>query len=115
MDSFNIILNVLSLVAILGSAWVVINSKVKSENLNDLKDRVEILEKERDESRQEHLANKESIAMLQGKLDAYREIPLKFIPEALEALIKSNNQILETLKGNVKVKKDGLLVHTKEK
>jgi len=106
-------------VLVIGGAVAILASRLKNENLKDLKERVEILEKERNESRGEHITNKEAIANLQGKLDAYKEIPLKFIPEALEQLIKSNNLILQTLQQSAGIVKDeaeqgGLLVHTQE-
>jgi len=81
-------------------AITVIFSRVKTENLKDLKERVDILERDREEARKQHLENQKSISMLRGKLDAYREIPLKFIPEALEQLIRSNNLILASLQNS---------------
>jgi len=67
----------------------------------------------------QHLENQKSISMLQGKLDAYREIPLKFIPEALEQLIKSNNLILASLQNSAATLLNekhgsGLLVKTEQ-
>lgn len=102
-----------------GGAISILFSKVKNQNYNDLKERVRILEQERKSSRDEHILNKEAIAKLEGKLEAYKEIPLKFIPEALETLIKSNASILETLNKSAEIADEaiydgGLLVKTKK-
>lgn len=122
----NTILSVVSLVAIVGSAWVVINSKVKSENLSDLKDRVEILEAERKEAQNQHLESQKAIANLEGQLSTYKEIPLKSIAKSLEDIGKSqkdtartNSLILTRLETSAIIASDsaqdtGLLVHTKE-
>ena len=101
-------------------AITVIFSRTKTENLKDLKDRVDILEKDREESRAQHLENQKAISNLEGQVEAYKAVPLKFIPEALTALIASNNEILKTLKESATKlsteKNDGgLLVKTKDK
>lgn len=112
-------------ISLVFGAVFVLMSKVKTDNLNDLKQRVDILEKElqftrveRDKeketyrkylneeikTRQEmHLQNQKSISNLEGQLATYKEIPLKSIASSLQALsnlLDSNNQILETLKGS---------------
>lgn len=112
-------------ISLVVGAVFVLMSKVKTDNLNDLKQRVDILEKElqftrveRDKeketyrknlneeikTRQEmHLQNQKSISNLEGQLATYKEIPLKSIASSLQALsnlLDSNNQILETLKGS---------------
>ena len=112
-------------ISLVVGAVFVLMSKVKTDNLNDLKQRVDILEKElqftrveRDKeketyrkdlneeikTRQEmHLQNQKSISNLEGQLATYKEIPLKSIASSLQALpnlLDSNNQILETLKNN---------------
>lgn len=78
-------------------------SKVKNDNLSDLKDRVEILEKELKYAHDQHVDNQKAISNLEGQLQTYKEIPLKSIASSLEALpriMESNTQILETLKGS---------------
>lgn len=94
-------------------------SRVKNENLKDLKDRVDILEKEREQARSQHLESQKAISALEGKLEAYKEIPLKFIPEALAQLIKSNALILESLQKSALIAEGdahdgGLLVQTEQ-
>ena len=82
-------------------AVLVLTSKTKSDNLKDLKERVEILEKERDYAKQEHLENQKAIKYLEGQLDTYKEIPLKSIAHSLETLpklLESNEQILNSIK-----------------
>jgi hypothetical protein len=81
----------------LGGAFSIIFSKVKNDNLSDLKERVAILEKEREEARDQHVANQRAIANLEGQLNTYKEIPLKDIARSLQELSKSNDQILSTL------------------
>lgn len=119
----------MSIVEIIGfagyvvGAAIVLASKTKSENLKDLKDRVEILEKElvyskealekeRGQAREQHIANRESIAKLQGQVELYKDLQLKSIAE-------TNQQILNTLKNSAIIaqaaaKDGGLLVHTEE-
>lgn len=101
--NLNTYLNILSLAAMAVVAFYVVRSKVKDENLKDLKERVEILEREREEARTQHLENQKAIANLEGQLQTYKEIPLKSIASSLQVLpnlVESNNQILATLKGS---------------
>lgn len=131
-NNLNAYLNVLSLVALAVVGFYVVRSKVKNENIKDLKDRVaileeqrkenrELIERERDESRKQHLENQKAIANLEGQLATYKDIPLKSIAQSLETLpklVSSNEEILETLKGSAKIAKSaqangGLLVKTK--
>lgn len=137
-------INLLSFIALGVVGFYAIRSKVKNSNLSDLKDRVGILEKElqftRDEkekdrqlfkkeladeikTRQElHLENQKSISNLEGQLATYKEIPLKSIAASLEQLpklVESNQEILDTLKGSAVTAEKaqangGLLVKTKE-
>lgn len=82
-------------------AVIVLASKTKSDNLKDLKERVEILEKERKYADERHLQNQKAISNLEGQLSTYKEIPLKSIADSLTALptlVNSNQQILEALK-----------------
>ena len=77
-------------------------SKVKTDNLKDLKERVAILENEREQARQQHMENQKAIANLEGQLKTYKEIPLKQIAASLSELSISNNRILDALeKGNI--------------
>lgn len=110
-----------------GGAVAILASRLKNENIKDLKERVEILESERTENKQQNINNiaeiaagRQAIAKLEGKLESYKEIPLKFIPEALTELIQSNNLILQTLRDCAKeLSKEkhggGLLVKTGDK
>lgn len=84
-------------------AILIITSKTKTDNLADLKERVEILEKEREYAREQHIENQKSIANLEGQLQTYKEIPLKSIASSLEvlpSLVDSNSKILSTLQGS---------------
>ena len=84
-------------------AVVMIFSKVKNENLRDLKERVEILEKERAEAQSQHIINQKAISVLEGKLESYKEIPLQAISDSLVKLATSNEQILVTLQATSKI------------
>lgn len=84
-----------------GGAFAILFSKTKNDNLSDLKDRVEILEQERDRAREEHLDNQRAIANLNGQLSTYKEVPLKSIASSLEQITISNAEILNTLKKRV--------------
>lgn len=97
MQHFNLYLNILGIISLVGGAYLVLMSKVKTDNLKDLKERVEILEKEREESRQQHIENQKAIANLEGQLATYKEIPLKSIAKSLDELSKSNGKILSRL------------------
>lgn len=106
-----------------GGAVLILTSKVKSDNLADLKERVAILENEREELRNlltaeretaqaQHISNQKAIAKLEGQVELYRDLQLKSIAE-------TNKAILDTLKGSAKVAETaqadgGLLVKTKD-
>ncbi len=86
-------------------AVVILASKTKSDNIKDLMERVNILEKEREYARSQHIENQKAIANLEGQLSTYKEIPLKSIADSLTALpilVTSNQQILDTLNKSVK-------------
>lgn len=87
------------LVGVVGAVTIIF-SKVKTDNLNDLKERVDILEKERDEARKQHLENQKAIANLEGQLATYKEIPLKSIAKSLDELSTSNGKILDRLENS---------------
>lgn len=93
----NTFLSVVGYAVGVAGAFTIIFSRVKTENLSDLKDRVEILEKEREEARQEHIENQKAFANLEGQLATYKEIPLKSIAKSLDELSKSNGKILSRL------------------
>lgn len=102
-------------------AVVILASKTKTDNIKDLMDRVQILEKERENAREQHIDNQKAIANLEGQLSTYKEIPLKSIAQSLEALPKimdSNQKILNTLNSSAHIaiaeaQDGGLLVKTK--
>ena len=102
-------------------AVVILMSKTKTDNIKDLMDRVAILEKEREYSREQHIDNQKAISNLEGQLSTYKDIPLKSIADSLALLpkiIDSNQEILNTLKKsanitNAKAHDGGLLVKTK--
>ena len=120
--NLNTYLNILSLVAMGVIAIYVVRSKIKDENLKDLKERVEILERERkltevdrDKERQafrkelvdykessqyQHIDNQKAIANLEGQLQTYKDIPLRRIDESLALLAVSNKNILKVLEGS---------------
>lgn len=92
------ILEIIGYVGYVAGAIVILTSKTKDDNLKDLKDRVEILEKERVEAKDQHLQNQKAIAHLEGQLSTYKDIPLRGIDESLSKLATSNVEILKTLK-----------------
>lgn len=101
-------------------AILALTSKTKSDNLADLKQRVEILEKEREYAKEQHVENLKSIANLEGQLKTYKDIPLRGIDSSLAKLAESNDEILRTLQGSAEIaenasKSGGLLVHTTDK
>lgn len=101
-------------------AVVLLMSKTKSDNIKDLIDRVAILEKEREYSREQHVGNQKAISHLEGQLSTYKEIPLKSIADSLASLpmiVESNQQILNTLNRSATISDleshdGGLLVKT---
>lgn len=90
-------LNIAAYTALALGAYLTVKSKVKTDNLNDLKDRVAILEKELKYAKDEHRENEKAISNLQGQLQTYKEIPLKAIASSLEKLSESNTNILTVL------------------
>lgn len=95
--NFNLFRDIIGFGALVAGAALILLSKVKTNNLNDLKERVAILENEREEARRQHLENQKAIANLEGQLATYKEIPLKSIAKSLNELSKSNNLILNRL------------------
>lgn len=98
--NLNTYLNVLSLVALAVVGYYVVRSKIKNENIKDLKERVEILEKSKIEAEKQHMDNQKAISNLEGQLSTYKEIPLKQIATSLTELSKSNEMILNVLQAN---------------
>ena len=111
MGNLNMILNILSVVAVIGSAYIILGSKVKTENLKDLKDRVELLEKERETSKEQHIENQKAISNLEGQLATYKQIPLVSIADSLKEIGTSNRLILARLDKSAD-DGAGVLVHT---
>lgn len=100
---FNTFITVTGYISLVVSAILVLTSRVKTANLNDLKERVDILEKEREDARSQHVENQKAIANLEGQLQTYKEIPLKSIALSLQALpkiVEGNDKILSTIQGS---------------
>lgn len=117
--NFSLYRDIISFSVLVAGSAMILLSKVKTDNLNDLKERVEILEKEREEARRQHIDNQKAIANLEGQLATYKEIPLKSIAKSLDELSKSNGKILDRLEKSAALaqrnKNDGgLLVKTKK-
>lgn len=117
--NFSLYRDIISFSVLVAGSAMILLSKVKTDNLNDLKERVEILEKEREESRRQHIDSQKAIANLGGQLATYKEIPLKSIAKSLDELSKSNGKILDRLEKSAALaqrnKNDGgLLVKTKK-
>lgn len=117
--NFSIFRDIISFSVLVAGSAMILLSKVKTDNLNDLKERVEILEKEREEARRQHIDNQKAIANLEGQLATYKEIPLKSIAESLDELSKNNGKILDRLEKSAVLaqrnKNDGgLLVKTQK-
>ena len=97
MEQLPTIASVTGYIIGVAGAITIVFSRTKTENLKDLKERVDMLEKDREESRAQHLENQKAIANLEGQLSTYKEIPLKSIATSLEQIAKSNGSILERL------------------
>ena len=93
-------ISTLGYIGYVAGALTIIFSRIKSENLKDLQQRVDILEAERKQSQEQHLENQKAIANLEGQLNTYKEIPLSKIAVSLESLDKSNAKILKVLDGS---------------
>ena len=116
-------ISVLGYLVGVAGAITIIFSRVKTENLNDLKDRVEILEKEllysrqqlekeQQEARKQHIVNQKAIAKLEGQVEIYKDLQL-------DSIASTNRKILDVLESSALIAKDtagdgGLLVKTKE-
>lgn len=101
--NLNTYLNLLSLVAMAVVAFYVVRSKVKDENLRDLKERVDILEHKLEDAHKQHVENQKAISNLEGQLQTYKEIPLKQIANSLTELSASNGQILAVLQSSAAI------------
>lgn len=99
-DNFSLLRDILGYLALVIGAILILKSKIKTDNLKDLKLRVEILEKEREEAREQHVDNQKAISNLEGQLKTYKEIPLKAIASSLDKLSESNGNILRVLEGS---------------
>lgn len=96
-NNFSLFRDIVGFGALVAGAVLILMSKVKTNNLNDLRDRVAILEQEREEARRQHLENQKAISNLEGQLATYKEIPLKSIAKSLDELSINNGKILDTL------------------
>lgn len=96
-NNFNLFRDIIGFGALVAGSVLILMSKVKTSNLNDLKERVSILEQEREEARRQHIENQKAISNLEGQLATYKEIPLKSIAKSLDELSKSNTSILKRL------------------
>lgn len=106
-------------------AGMILSSTIKKDNMQDLKDRVAILEKEREFAREQDVKNQKSIAHLEGQLASYKEIPLQSIAKSLTEISQttketttSNKEILAVLRESAIIAEKsagdgGLLVKTK--
>ena len=95
--NFSLFRDIISFSVLVAGSAMILLSKVKTDNLNDLKERVAILESEREFARQQHIENQKAISNLEGQLSTYKEIPLKSIAKSLDELSKSNGKILSRL------------------
>lgn len=86
-------------------AVIILSSKTKSDNIKDLMQRVEILEKERVDAREQHLENQKAISNLEGQLASYKEIPLRSIADSLQGITASNREILHVLQTSAGIAK----------
>lgn len=91
-------------VGVIGAA-LTLASKTKTDNLTDLKQRVEILEKEREYAKQQHLDNQKAIAHLEGQLTTYKDIPLQQIATSLGSLAQYQEKVLMRLDENAQIAK----------
>lgn len=126
IQHFNTFITVTGYISLVFSSVLVLTSRVKTANLNDLKERVDILEKELKYAHEQQHDNQKAIANLEGQLTTYKEIPLKSIASSLEKLAentrtteKSNSLILKILKESALIASHaaddgGVLVKTKK-
>lgn len=96
-NTVTIVRDIVAYVSLVAGSVLILKSKVKTDNLKDLRERVDILEAERTNAREQHIENQKAISNLEGQLKTYKEIPLKSIAKSLELLDNSNNKILEAL------------------
>lgn len=93
--------------------------QLQNDNIKALQDKVGILEDQLNMSRSANIEATKSISNLEGKLEAYKDIPLHDIKESLSSLADSNKEILSTLKKSVSIvpqgkSEDGLTLKTRE-
>ena len=92
-----------SLVALGVSAVLVIISRIPKQTIEQQKDliqaltgRIEDLEKSHENDVKNHLESVKAIANLQGKIDVYKEIPLKDIADSMKQMSKVNSEIAKS-------------------
>jgi F0F1-type ATP synthase membrane subunit b/b' len=71
----------------------------KSKSTKLLKERVDELKADVDKCESQHKETKAQMKLFEGKLEAYKEIPLQHIAVSLGKLAESNQLILKELKG----------------
>lgn len=118
-QSIGTAINITGYLALVVGAVLILKSKIKTDNINDLTERVKILEKEREYAREQHIENQKAISNLEGQLKTYKEIPLQQIANSLSQLFDSNGQILSVLQKSAVIAaedahSDGVLVRTNE-
>jgi len=99
----NIILNVLSLVALLGGGFLIIRSKTTKENIAQQKELIETLGRINETYKQEivdlrtlHVENTKAIANLEGQIKTLKEVPLGRIMNGITIIEQTNKSIAET-------------------
>lgn len=108
----NIIQDVIAGIAFVVGAVLTLFSKIKTNNIQDLKDRVAILEGERNDARIQHLddiktheadskmhfENAKAIADLQGQVKIYQGLALDTLSETMKNIAATEKEILRTLR-----------------
>ena len=101
--NINILLNSLSLIALIGGGWVLIRSRVSKENQTQQKELIRTLTDINATYKQEitdlkdlHIENTKAIANLQGQIKTLKEVPLNRIMSGIEMIESTNKSIAET-------------------
>ena len=101
--NINIILDALSLIALLGGGFIVVRNKASKENIKQQGELISTLtainatyKQEIIELKASHIANTKAIAHLEGQIKTLKEVPLHRIMGGIEMIERTNQSIAET-------------------
>jgi hypothetical protein len=114
VDGANTVFYILSILALVGGAILVIKSRIPQQTIKNLQQvnesyvelnltltkRIDSLEQKSKDDTQSHLDNAKAISDLQGQIKVYKELPLKELADGMKQVVESNTEILKAVQAS---------------